>query len=89
MTLYAENLCSEESSKEIEEHLAGCGECKKHLELYRQELNDAQNVTEEKKQSDKRFLKPMKKIKSSMLRKRIVTIVLACILVVVLSAVGL
>lgn len=89
MTLYAEGMCSEESKAALEEHLKECAACADEFDKLKKELEspDAfakKDYTEENKSA----LKPMKKVKKSLFRRKVVSVILALLLLVVLTGVG-
>lgn len=90
MTLYVEGMCSETSKAELEEHLQECSECTKQLEELQKELGDEEiahkaTYTEENKAA----LKPMKKVKKSLLRRKLVAVFLGLVLLVVMVCIGI
>ncbi len=90
LTLYAEQLCSAETAKELEEHLAECPDCKAQLEHYRNALGEARTAEAEEHASENNAeLKPMKKIRRKLRRRVLLSVVLGCILVVVLGGIGM
>lgn len=75
LPLYLDGLCSEETKKELEEHLSECNECRKLVADF--------NIVEEAKTETialNKNIEPLKKFKNKMRRKniiiRIVTIVM-------------
>lgn len=89
LPMYAENLCSPETSKELEEHLAGCTKCAEKLQNYLSEMeNERAEVEENNKRENESDLKPMKKIRRKLTVRKVVVIVLGIILVSVLGVVG-
>lgn len=64
MTLYVEDMCSQESKKALEEHVKECTACAGFLQKVRNELEvgedaDRKDYTQENETS----LKPLKKVK--------------------------
>lgn len=87
--LYAEDLCSSETARELEVHLAQCPECVKQLEHYKREL------LEQKKQAQNRnnvenvvALKPMKKVKKKLTIGKVKIGILSFILLVIVGFLG-
>lgn len=81
--LYAEDLCSKETAKDLEEHLKQCQECSKRLEEYKRELEETK--TENAEVDD---LQPMKKVKKKLVRGKIKIAILCIVLVGILGTVG-
>lgn len=89
MTLYVEGMCSEEAKKELEVHLKECSNCANQLEELQKELNDAGLAKKaDYTQENKKQLKPMKKVKKSLFRRKLVAVILGLLLIVVLLVVG-
>jgi len=89
LTLYAENLCSEESANALEEHLSSCPECTALLEKYRKDLKiDKEKATHKNAEEANKTLKPLKKLKGSLLRRSLVIAAVSLVLLVVLGVVG-
>ena len=89
MTLYVEGMCSDEGKKELENHLKECSDCAKHLEELKKELKD-EGLTRKADYTaeNKTDLKPMKKVKKSLFRRKLVAVILGLFLIVVLMGVG-
>jgi len=90
MTLYVEGMCSDASKEELEKHLQECPECAKQLETLKKELGNEEiahkaDYTEENKAA----LKPMKKVKKSLLRRKLVAVFLGLVLLVVMVCIGI
>lgn len=47
LPLYLDNVCSEDSRKAVEEHIATCENCRRELEAYRSDITAADNEGEE------------------------------------------
>lgn len=95
ITLYAENLCSEDSKTMVEEHIETCENCRKKLEDYKTEL--AEELYQDKKiEQDKTKLQentikeinPFKKIKKTMWYRSVLNVVLAVILIIIVCITG-
>jgi|LGVF01.2.fsa_nt_gb hypothetical protein len=83
LPLYVENVISDDTRQFVDEHLSQCAECKKELELLKTEIPFEKNTQEIDSP-----VKVMKKIGSSIKKKRVFTGVISAIisaLVVILS----
>jgi|GEM_PF-1362487 len=90
LTLYAEQLCSEETAKELEQHMEECAACREQLAHYQRTLEQDKNAkNEETAAENENKLRPMKKIRRKMRRRVLLSVVLGCILFVVLGGVGI
>ena len=95
ITLYAENLCSEDSKTMVEEHIETCENCRKKLEDYKTELAE-ELYKDEQIEQDKTKLKentikeinPFKKIKQIMWYRLVLNVVLAVILTIIVCITG-
>ena len=76
---YCDCVCSMETAAEIEQHTAGCENCKKLLENYRSDVKPISGGEPEK---------PFRKIKRGILRNKLVIAVLVILLAGILGAVG-
>lgn len=88
MTLYVEDMCSQESKKALEEHVKECTACAGFLQKVRNELEvgedaDRKDYTQENETS----LKPLKKVKKSLARRKLTAITLGLLLVAVLAGI--
>lgn len=93
--LYAEDLCSEDSKKMVEEHLKTCESCKKKLASYKkdlaEELYQDKKIEENRKEQKEQIpdnIHPFQKIKNIMWYRWIGIVVLAVVLTVVVSVTG-
>lgn len=82
VSLYAEGLCSGDTSAELEKHLEECADCKKTLEHYQTEISNEKNISEEPSK-----LKPMKKAAKKLKRNRVAAIILAVVLVIIFGCI--
>lgn len=82
VSLYAEGLCSGDTSAELEKHLEECADCKKTLEHYQAEIRTEKNISEEPTK-----LKPMKKAAKKLKRNRVAAIILAIVLVAIFGCI--
>lgn len=96
ITLYAEDLCSEDSKKMVEEHLKTCENCQKKLADYKkdlaEELYQDKKIEENKKEQNEQLpddIHPFKKIKEIMWYRWICIVVLGVVLALVVSFTGL
>lgn len=74
LPLYAENVCSEESRKLVEEHCAKCEKCRGRLE--------AQNIPLPEKKIDKGAKNPLKKAKKHYVRLAVIIALICAVLAV-------
>ena len=79
LPLYAENLTSEESNALVDEHLCGCDECAKQLGI----LKKAQAIPVETDAPG------LKKIRKAIVRRRVLAVTMAVMLVITLVLVAL
>lgn len=84
MFILIDNICSEESVKEIEEHLKNCESCKATLKNYKEEINVGKEVDFDLKDID-----PFKKIRAELKRVRITNIILGTVLSLIAIIIGL
>lgn len=87
--LYAEDLCSKETTEDLKAHLESCPECCKRLEEYKKELED--NKTGNRVEDDglsKESLNPMKKLKKKLVRGKIKIAIMGAILAVIIGILG-
>lgn len=75
--LYNENLCEEETARELEQHLAECADCRALTAKF-----------EPAAEPDGRDIKPFKKIGKKLIISRALTVILALIIIVILVTVG-
>lgn len=75
--LYNENLCEEETARELEQHLAECVDCKALTAKF-----------EPAAEPDGRDIKPFKKIGKKLIISRALTVILALIILAILVTVG-
>ncbi len=83
LPLYADGLCSEETAAELETHIKECPDCAKQLEHFRTQLQPAEQET-----ADKAEIKPMKKMRKKLKRRKVTAIVLSVILGILLIGSG-
>ncbi len=89
ITLYVEDLCSEESRAGLEKHLKSCPECTKKLERFQVDLKEVkvaeqvENITENNAK-----LNPMKKVKKKLAFRKIIAVTLGLLLIILLSGIG-
>ncbi len=83
LPLYADGLCSEETAKQLEEHLRECPDCEAQLRHYRTDLE--KTASEKENEAE---IKPMKKVRKKLKRRKIIAIVLSVILGVLLIGLG-
>ena len=83
LPLYADNICSEASRKEIEEHIKICASCKAELELFTN-FDEMENDVDEKA-AFQNFNKKM--MKSNV--KKIIIATVAAVAVIVMTCVGM
>lgn len=89
LTLYAEQLCSAETAKALEAHLAECPECMAQLEHYRNALGEEKNAEAEENTSEHgAALKPMKKIRKKLRHRIVLAVILGCMLLTLLGGIG-
>ena len=67
LPLYIDDLCAEETCKEMKEHMEQCQECREKLEALNIPMEEAIEQEEKKEVS----IKPMKKVKKKLRRKNI------------------
>ncbi len=87
--LYAEDLCSKETTDELKEHLENCPECTDRLNEYKKEMEDKQKDNREQS-SEIRWkpLKPMKKLKRKLVRGRVGIAILCVVLLIIVWGLG-
>lgn len=83
LPLYADNICSEESKKMIEEHLSECPDCREYLE----ELKNNPIAESELKNTDENKTEIVRKLKHKIM-KRNITIALLNTLIIILALFG-
>lgn len=88
LTLYAEDLCSPETSTELEAHLATCEECSKKLVDYKKEIDAKLTATDTLPSEAPDTLKPLKKVRKKLKYRKWLSIVLAVILIILLGIIG-
>lgn len=88
MTLYVEDMCSPESKKALEEHVKECPACAEALKSVKNEL-EIESIASKSDYAGENAssLKPMKKVKKSLVRRKITAIVLSLLLVAVLAVI--
>ncbi len=82
LALYADGLCSEETVRELEAHLAECSTCENSLAHYRTNLSTQQNTEEDA------AIRPMKKVRRKLLRHKWQIVLTSTILALLLGCVG-
>lgn len=88
MTLYVEDMCSLESKKALEEHVKECPACAEALKSVKNELEIESFASKSDYAGENASsLKPMKKVKKSLARRKITAIVLSLLLVAVLAVI--
>ncbi len=80
---YADDLCSEETRKEIDEHLESCESCSELFENAKADL-----TSELKPLSDKEKIKPFAKIRKKMRKNLVATIILSVLILAILGFLG-
>lgn len=95
ITLYAEDLCSEDSKKLVEEHIKNCENCQKKLAAYKkslaEELYQDDKIAKSRKVQNEQIpddIQPFQKIKNIMWYRWVGMVVLAVVLAVVVSVTG-
>ncbi len=89
LTLYAEDLCSPETSLELKEHLDSCTACSKKLTNYQKEISDkliAQTVQTSEVSEE---LKPMQKVKKKLIHRKWLAIILGLIILVLVIGISI
>lgn len=96
LALYVDDLCSQETRKELELHLKDCPECAKKLENYRKELKNefvsgGKNAAggETTVDENKAEAEPMKKVGKKMKKGKAKVIVLSVVLIFILGCIGI
>ena len=79
LPIYCDGVCSEETSAEIESHIADCPDCQSLLEVCRSDIKSVNTGAPEK---------PFRRIKEKIFRNKLAAAALMLVLVCVLSAVG-
>ena len=89
LPLYIDDMVSEDSRQLVEEHLKECAACRKMLDEMKKE-NQLRTVSgNAKRNSDRRTeIAPLKKIRRRIRRKRMISIILAAVLVLLASGIG-
>lgn len=88
LPLYVDDMCSEETKKEIEAHLKTCEKCAEKLKNYRTEIQvDAKEATGADSK-DKAVRDSMKKVKKKLSFRKAVAVISSLLLVVVVIGVG-
>ena len=89
LPLYIDDMVSEDSRQLVEKHLKECDACRKMLDEMKKE-NQLRTVSENaERNSDHRTeIAPLKKIRRRIRRKRIISIILAAVLVLLASGIG-
>ena len=83
LSLYAEGLCSEETSAELEKHINECSDCRLQLEHYHANI---EKDIEEK--TDDSQIKPMKKVSRKLKRNRLFVVLLSLVLTAIVGCIG-
>lgn len=78
---YCDGICSEESAAEITAHTAECSECRKMLDAFGSEIKAADGRASAPE-------KPFKKIRGSIRRSKVISLIILIILIIVLSVIG-
>ena len=78
---YCDEVCSEETAAEIKAHTAECSECRKMLEAFGSEIKTADGRSDAPE-------KPFKKIRGSIRRSKVISVIILIILIIVLSVIG-
>lgn len=90
MTLYVEDMCSPESKKALEEHVKECPACSEALKNVKNELESESIASKpDYVRENASSLKPMKKVKKSLVRRKMIAIILGFLLIAVLTGIGL
>lgn len=90
LPLYTEEMCSQETSAIVEEHIAQCASCMEKYENYQQELETMmENGQAERKEQTEKELQPMRKVKRKLRKSRWLARILAFILIVVVGKVAM
>ena len=84
MPLYLDDLCSEETKQELENHMKECEECKK----IKEELEQPEQPSETQAEDLNKSIAPLKKVKKKMKKKNRLIAVCVVFLVIVLGATG-
>ncbi len=88
LPLYVDDMCSEETKKEIEAHLKTCEKCAEKLKNYRTEIQvDAKEATGADSK-DKAVRDSMKKVKKKLSFRKAVAVISSLLLVVVVIGMG-
>ena len=89
MTLYVEDMCSLESKKALEEHVKECPACAEALKSVKKEL-EIESIASKSDYTGENAstLKPMKKVKKSLVRRKRTAIILGFLLIAVLTGIG-
>ena len=89
MTLYVEDMCSPESKEALEEHVKECAVCAGLLEKVKNELvRDGEVYQKDYAKENEASLKPLRKVKKSLFRRKLTAIVLGLLLVAILAGIG-
>lgn len=89
MTLYVEDMCSLESKKALEEHVKECPACAEALKNVKKELESESIASKtDYVRENASSLKPMKKVKKSLVRRKRTAIILGFLLIAVLTGIG-
>ena len=88
MMLYVEEMCSEASKEALETHLKDCPDCSKAYDALKKEL-EGPDLLAKQDYTDENMteLKPLKKVKKSLFRRKLISVVLGILLVIVLIGV--
>ncbi len=96
LPLYVEEICSEETRKELEEHIKNCKECRAKLQAYKTDVTlppvPGDNTATEDTASrpdEKLAVDSMKKVKKKLSVRKTVTLLLSLVLIVVLGTIGI
>ena len=89
LPLYIDDMVSEDSRQLVEEHLNECADCRKMLDEMKKENQLGLNSKNAEGQSSRSTeIEPLKKIRSRIRRKRIISIIVAAVLVLLASGIG-
>lgn len=84
LPLYFDGLCSEETGKQLEEHMEHCENCRQ----LKRELESERNCPDEDQEWDQ-TIAPLKKVRKKMQRKNVLIAVCVCLLLLLIGFVSL
>ncbi|MDE7295446.1 MAG: zf-HC2 domain-containing protein [Oscillospiraceae bacterium] len=87
LPLYADNVCSEESKKLVEEHCGGCKECQSRLEAMKKPLPSPSSLSGEIRTPEKKPGDPLKKTRRHYIKLAVMTAVISTLIAVPLLVV--